>query len=43
MNPCSPFSLKSEMTPKDYLILESLPHIIISGQCEKFSSRIFEK
>ena len=34
MNPCTPFSLKCEMTPTDQLIMEQLPHLMISGQCE---------
>lgn len=43
INPCCPFSLKSEMTPKDQLMMESMPHLVISAQREEFEQRIYEK
>ena len=43
MAPTSPFSMKSWMTPEDYLVIEELPHLALAGDCEGFGIRDFEK
>lgn len=40
--PTCPFSLKCEMMPEDYLVLQTLPNLFLAGECKRTEFRDYK-